>query len=624
MNKINEQVAYPISTIMNITFEECKYIVFGIYSNDYRFTEKNDELYHCVYIRSIDKERLLDCAIGKVNNEYRFSTEQMLKILKPMVNDTRKSTGKHFNECGYTMKNVLEHFTFRIFAFVKNTKEKNEQELSIYNHLISLNEKLLNGRVGGKNTAEFNKKIGDANTKKIPIKNITTGEIFESCCAAEKKYKDRHICQVLSGERDFASSCEWEYVDNDLNIEPRKRRAERHKIKKDYIYEVTRSVFDITNKVLYRTSSEAEKILNVSSTSINRSCTGERPIVADRRWVFISLKEYEDYLGKEDELYNILEEEERLPKDKEVSLDVNIDFELNSGVQEDLFIYGIITDIPELQTNLKSDILNIDGKWQFIYVGITNDMEHRYAHHKICTEIIDGKYIKDLGLGHFKMIMLDNFTACRKIGILIEQKYTYYISQLGYKLINGKFGNRYTEDVLKTIRQVNKSKNSLHGHSLEEKITQARIMTKRHIRCIETNQIFQSLFEANQFLGHDRSHIVSVLNGDRPTSNGYHWEYADEQGISSSREHYNLCKIGFKRGVPPVLNIDKNIAYPSAKFAAEQNFLKQYQITNVCQNKQKTAINGYDIVSHWKYLTKEEYVKYANEGKAKYPPYEVK
>ena len=159
---------------------------------------------------------------------------------------------------------------------------------------------------------------------------------------------------------------------------------------------------------------------------------------------------------------------------------------------------------------------------------------------------------------------------------------------------------------------------------ITNKISTEKSITDKAIRCIETNEVFQTLHDANIFLNCKKSHISTVLIGDRPTSNGYHWEYADEQGITPSREHYNLCKIGFKQGIPPVLNVDENIAYPSAKFAAEQNFLKPYQITNVCQDKQKTAINGYDVVSHWKYLTKEEYIKYASEGKAEYPPYEVK
>lgn len=609
-------IANPLEFTELAPLDECKYIVFGIYSDDERFTKNNDNLYHCIFIRSVESRFLLPNAIYKINGEYRFSSEEMDKLFKPMVNDTRKSIGKIFQEYNYSMKNIFSHFTARIIAFVSIRKEKNEQELKAYNYLKSLGEHLLNARIGGKNTTEYNKKLSETHIKKIPIKNITTGEIFDSLAAAEKKYNNRHIIDVLLGRRDIAADCEWEYVDHKLNIEPNKIREERHKKTENYTYKITRSVFDITNLKLYRTSAEAERILGVNQTSINRSCDGERPIVANRRWVWVTLKEYENYLGKEDKLYELLEVENRLPAEKEISLDVEIDFELNSGDQESLFVYGIITDLPELQTELNENTIIPQDGWQFIYVGITNNMEDRFCQHQRITKIHNEKRMKDYGLQHFKMILLDNFTANRKIGILIEQKYTYYIYQMGYRLINGKFGNKFTKNIRD---EMNKDNHPARGHSQEERIKQARIMTKRHIRCIETNEVFQSLLEANLFLGHDKSHIVDVLNGNRPMCNGYHWEYADEQGLSKSREHYNLEKIGYKNGISPVLNIDEDIAYPSVKFAAEQNYLNTWQITYVCNDKENFAINKYEVTSRWRYITKDEYVEYVKKNKAEYP-----
>lgn len=613
---LEQIIANPLEITELVPPDECKYIVFGLYCNDKQLTKNDDDLYHCIFIRSVESRFLLPNAICKVNGEYQFSLEEVNKLITPMVNDHRKGLGKILYDYGYNKKKALANCIMKIIAFVSTKKEKEEQELKVYNYLKSLNENLLNLRIGGINTTEFKKKISHISTKKTAIRNVTTGEVFNSISAAEKQYNNRHIIDVLSGKRDIAAGCAWEYVNPELNIEPNKIREERHKKIENYTYKVTRSVFDITNLKLYRTSADAERILGVSQTSINRSCTGERPIVANRRWVWVTLEEYEEYLGKESELYEFLEMENRLPIDKEINLDVNIDFEFNSGKQESLYIYGIITDLPELQTKLNENTIIPQVGWQFIYVGITANMGERFRLHQSNTEIHDGKFIKDYGLQHFKMILLDNFISNRKVGILIEQKYTHYISQMGYKLINGKFGNKFTKEIRTTM---NKDNHIGKKHSQEERIKQARIMTKRYIRCIETNEVFQSLLEANLFLGVERSHIIDVLNGNRPMSNGYHWEYADEQELSKSREHYNLCKIGYKKGTRPVLNIDEDIAYPSLKFAAEQNYLNPWQIKYVCNDEQNSVINKYEIISHWRYITKEEYIKYVNTNKAEYP-----
>jgi len=265
------------------------------------------------------------------------------------------------------------HFSLKIFAFVNNTKEQNEQELLAYNYFNNLGENLLNSRVGGKNTLAYNKKISRTSSKKISIKNITTGEIFESIKEAERQYQTNHIADVLAGKRTYAANCQWAY------------------------------------------------------------------------------------------------------------------------------------------TNIQKEIKH-----------------------------------------------------------------------------------------------------------LSERTEQKHAETNRPIRCIETNKIFQNIREANEFLGCKKSHISTVLLGDVPTSNGYHWEYTDEQGLSKSREHYNMCKIGYKEGTSPVLNIDENIAYPSVSFAAEQNFLNKTQISQNCLGRQQCTINKYNIVSHWKYISKDEYIKYVENGKADY------
>lgn len=57
-------------------------------------------------------------------------------------------------------------------------------------------------------------------------------------------------------------------------------------------------------------------------------------------------------------------------------------------------------------------------------------------------------------------------------------------------------------------------------HSLYE-INQKR---KRRIRCVETNEIFDSLTEASKKYNISVGNISSVINGKRKTAGNYHWE----------------------------------------------------------------------------------------------------
>jgi hypothetical protein len=350
-------------------------IVLGMFCNDNRLTQKEDDEFHCIFIKTIKNTNKDTNMIIKTANGFELTEQQKKKVLKTVVADKRKGLGKILSEYDYTTADMYIHFSLKIFAFVNTTSEQNGQELLAYNYFNDLGENLLNSRIGGKNTSAYNKKISKTSSKKVAIKNITTGEVFESIKEAEQQYQTNHIADVLAGKRTYAANCQWEYVDMQ-----------------------------------------------------NKTCTSTKKI-----------------------------------------------------------------DIEQRQTD-----------------------------------------------------------------------------------------------------------------------------TNKAIRCIETDKVFQNIREANEFLGCKKSHISTVLLGDVPTSNGYHWEYADEQGLSKSREHYNMCKIGYKEGTSPVLNIDENIAYPSVSFAAEQNFLNKTKISQNCLGRQQCTINKYNIVSHWKYISKDEYIEYVKNGKADY------
>lgn len=47
------------------------------------------------------------------------------------------------------------------------------------------------------------------------------------------------------------------------------------------------------------------------------------------------------------------------------------------------------------------------------------------------------------------------------------------------------------------------------------------------VRCLETGQVFESEAQASQELGVWATHISNVCNGDRKTTGGLHFEFAE-------------------------------------------------------------------------------------------------
>lgn len=52
-------------------------------------------------------------------------------------------------------------------------------------------------------------------------------------------------------------------------------------------------------------------------------------------------------------------------------------------------------------------------------------------------------------------------------------------------------------------------------------------MKCKAVRCLETGQVFESEVQASEVLGVWATHICNVCNGDRKTTGGLHFEFAD-------------------------------------------------------------------------------------------------
>ena len=83
------------------------------------------------------------------------------------------------------------------------------------------------------------------------------------------------------------------------------------------------------------------------------------------------------------------------------------------------------------------------------------------------------------------------------------------------------------EKVKENNIQAAKTRKQRYGNELTKKANES---TRKKVRCIETNQIFNSASEAASFLGHSSgAHIGQVCNGQRKTCFGLHWEWCEKE-----------------------------------------------------------------------------------------------
>lgn len=80
--------------------------------------------------------------------------------------------------------------------------------------------------------------------------------------------------------------------------------------------------------------------------------------------------------------------------------------------------------------------------------------------------------------------------------------------------IDGDKGN----NILSNLEWVTQSENMKHAYDIG-------LMGTKKCKCIETNEIFNSIREAEAKYNLNNSHITACCKGSRKTHGGYHWEY---------------------------------------------------------------------------------------------------
>jgi len=195
-----------------------------------------------------------------------------------------------------------ENFKWEIIDTAETIEELNEKEFYYIQKENSMDKKIgYNLKAGGKNSYLSDcvkQKIGDAqrgeknhmygktgadNPTSKPVKNITTGEIYESAsmCANHENKILSHICSVCRGERGSVGGCVYRYIDknNEIIIPEKATRIKQVKVK------------NIELNTIYESAAKASLMLSgnkSNSANILKVCNKQRKTALNYHWEFVN------------------------------------------------------------------------------------------------------------------------------------------------------------------------------------------------------------------------------------------------------------------------------------------------------------------------------------------------
>ncbi len=125
------------------------------------------------------------------------------------------------------------------------------------------------------------------------------------------------------------------------------------------------------------------------------------------------------------------------------------------------------------------------------------------------------------------------------------------------------------------------------------------------VKNLNTGEVFPSLTDAALSLGGNRQNIQSAIErSEQKTAYECEWSYCNKSGTLIKNKSPYAFRDGLSPSAKPVVCVEKEVVYTSARKAAARFGKGPQGITAQLKGRQKSAI-GF----HWKYATNEEISK---------------
>lgn len=164
------------------------------------------------------------------------------------------------------------------------------------------------------------------------------------------------------------------------------------------------------------------------------------------------------------------------------------------------------------------NIKGYQGKYQVSNLGRIKSLNYnRQKKQKILIECKNGKGYKIVSLsknGKWKSFLIHRLVYGAFVGIIPD----------GYQIDH--INNNKTDNRLQNLQLLTVSENNKKRFADNKNLQCGKPKTK--IKCIETNQIFNSQSEASRILNLSCGNINGVLRGKRQKTKGYTFVYVDD------------------------------------------------------------------------------------------------
>jgi hypothetical protein len=189
-----------------------------------------------------------------------------------------------------------------------------------------------------------------------------------------------------------------------------------------------------------------------------------------------------------------------------------------------------------MNNEIWKDIKNYESFFQISNFGRVKSLERFSKQNVLIKEKILKQYKDNKG---YKTITLRK-NGKRSNGLSVHRLVAlHFINNPQNKPEVNHIDGDKTNNHVDNLEWVTKSENHLHAHKtglhncyegVKDNLKKGTEFTKKRVRCIETNEIFESAAAADRYLGFKSQNVSVVARGgnNQKTAGGYHWEYTKE------------------------------------------------------------------------------------------------